>query len=333
MKKQKPKISVIIPIYNVEKYLRRCLDSVINQTFTDWEVICVNDGSPDNSGKIADEYATRDKRFIVYHRKNSGVSNARNYAISHANGEYIMFVDSDDCIHPQTLEILYKFAQQNDADIVSMRYDKKLYNKIKKGADANTEINARNAQMYDTDKIKYKVTSNLINYVTEKNHSFGFWRVRHCYPVVHLYRRELLNGVTFNPDIKISEDFPFITSVLLRCPRSVILTLPLYFYVPNATSALNTADNTKVFDNISRAIISAFNNVATYKVQDDWYNVWSRELLWPFIINCMRSMPSTNHKKIKQRLVEMQNMGVFNNPPNMRARKYKRRIESFISQN
>ena len=98
-------ISVIIPVYNVEKYLRRCLDSVLNQTFSDWQAICVNDGSPDASDKILAEYAARDPRFVVVTKENGGLSDARNAGMEHATGEYIMYLDSDDFIHPQTMEI------------------------------------------------------------------------------------------------------------------------------------------------------------------------------------------------------------------------------------
>ena len=115
-----PKISIIIPVYKVEKYLRRCLDSVLNQTFTDWEAICVNDCSPDNSGAILNEYAARDKRIkVINHKENSGLSASRNTAIEHATGDYVMYLDSDDFIHPQTMEIAYYLAQRDDSDIVS----------------------------------------------------------------------------------------------------------------------------------------------------------------------------------------------------------------------
>ena len=91
-----PKVSVIIPVYNVEKYLQKCLDSVINQTYKNLEIICVDDGSPDNSGGILDAYAQNDSRIIVIHQENAGVSAARNRGLDAATGEYIAFVDSDD---------------------------------------------------------------------------------------------------------------------------------------------------------------------------------------------------------------------------------------------
>lgn len=102
-----PKISVIVPVYNVEKYLHECVDSILTQTFTDFELILVNDGSQDKSGAICDEYAGKDERVIVIHQGNQGQAASRNNAVAEASGEWIHFVDSDDLIHPQMLEILY----------------------------------------------------------------------------------------------------------------------------------------------------------------------------------------------------------------------------------
>ena len=87
-----PAISIIIPMYGVEKYLRRCLDSVLNQTFTDWQAICVDDGSPDKSGEIAEEYAKKDKRFVVIHKENGGLSDARNAGMPYATGDYVLYI-------------------------------------------------------------------------------------------------------------------------------------------------------------------------------------------------------------------------------------------------
>lgn len=97
-----PTISIIVPVYNVEAYLCRCIDSILAQTFTDFELILVDDGSPDNCSSICDEYAKKDSRIVVVHKENGGLSDARNTGLDIAKGEYIGFVDSDDFIHPQT---------------------------------------------------------------------------------------------------------------------------------------------------------------------------------------------------------------------------------------
>ena len=113
-----PKLSVIIPVYNAEEYLNKCIDSVLAQTETDLEVILVNDGSKDNSGIICDEYSKKDSRVKVIHQENQGVSSARNNAFGIAKGEFIGFVDSDDYIHPQMFEKMLTAAENSKSDIV-----------------------------------------------------------------------------------------------------------------------------------------------------------------------------------------------------------------------
>lgn len=112
-----PEISIIIPVYKAEAYLHRCLNSILTQTFTDFELILVDDGSPDNCGAICDEYGRRDRRIRVIHQQNQGQAAARNNAVEQAKGPWICFVDSDDVIHPQMLECLYQAAVQNGANI------------------------------------------------------------------------------------------------------------------------------------------------------------------------------------------------------------------------
>lgn len=112
-------ISIIIPVYNTEKYLRTCLDSVIDQTFTDFEVVLVNDGSTDGSGKICDEYAQKDSRFVVVHKQNEGVAKARLTAFEHSKGELITFIDSDDIVDPEYLSKLSAPILHENADMVS----------------------------------------------------------------------------------------------------------------------------------------------------------------------------------------------------------------------
>ncbi|MDR0914209.1 MAG: glycosyltransferase [Oscillospiraceae bacterium] len=115
-------ISVIIPVYNVEKYLKRCVDSVLAQTYQDFEIILVDDGSTDNGGKLCDEYAALNDRIRTIHQANGGLSAARNTGIDEANGEYISFIDSDDWIAETFLEVLYNTAVNNNADISTVRY-------------------------------------------------------------------------------------------------------------------------------------------------------------------------------------------------------------------
>lgn len=111
-------VSVIIPVYNVEKYLEECVDSVLAQTYTDWEAILVDDGATDSSGRMCDAYAAKDPRIRVIHRENGGLSAARNTGLKAARGEYVYFLDSDDYIEPDTLALLLKTAEREQADVV-----------------------------------------------------------------------------------------------------------------------------------------------------------------------------------------------------------------------
>ena len=117
-------ISVIVPIYNVEEYLNKCLDSILHQTFTNYELILIDDGSTDSSGQIADEYVAKDDRIKVIHKKNGGLSDARNCGLDKATGRYICFIDSDDWIEDTYLEELFSLAKDQEADIVICNYFK-----------------------------------------------------------------------------------------------------------------------------------------------------------------------------------------------------------------
>ena len=123
-----PKISVIVPVYNAEKYLRRCIDSILNQTFTDFEVLLINDGSTDSSGAICDEYAKQDSRVRVFHKENGGVSSARQLGVDKAVGIYSIHIDSDDWISEEMLFAMYNSACENNSDIVLCDYIKESKN-------------------------------------------------------------------------------------------------------------------------------------------------------------------------------------------------------------
>lgn len=333
-----PKISIIIPVYNVEKYLRRCLDSVVNQTFSDWEAICVNDGSPDNSNKILAEYASRDKRFKVINKKNGGLSDARNTGLKKARGKYVLYLDSDDFIHPQALEILNFFANKNDAEMVAFDIDMHAKKEMQKMVDVGQSVccflpSAYNKR-YDIKKIKNKVTDEILFYSTERNDRFGKFIVRHCYPVLKMLDRKLANHNKFIKNI-IMEDFPWWSAVMLSHPRTVIVNMPLYFYTPNVSSILHTSKELRIITSIFYGLNFVHKLYKSNATADEmaYYN---RNFLWPFVIIAYRKIRClTNSKDLKEvrtGLSTLYKKGIFDNPPTMRARKYKRRIEKFISQ-
>lgn len=212
-----PKISVIIPCYKVEKYLSECLDSVLAQTFTDFEVICVNDGSPDKCADILAEYARKDRRIKILSQENQGLSVARNNGLKQAAGDYVCFIDSDDFIHPQYLELAYAAAQKYRADLVSFDFCKGFEEGL-----WQKRYMAGEVQCVVSD------TPFFLGTTKEKN--------RICYNVwTKLYRRQLLDGVEFIPHIHF-EDFPHTYAVLAKNPRTAVLHEKLYFYRINPMS-------------------------------------------------------------------------------------------------
>ena len=203
-----PKISVIVPVYNVEKYLNRCVDSILNQTFEDFELILVNDGSPDNCGNICDEYAQKDNRVKVIHKKNGGVSSARNVGIDIAQGEYIMFVDSDDWINENMLNDMYNMPD-SDMKVSSIRMI---------GKDNSTE--------YIIDTKMYTQEDLLIGFFSE-----AFPIICFCGPCCKLYKKDIIfnNAVRFNEDMSLGEDTYFNLNYIKHC-KSIYTSEQIYYY-------------------------------------------------------------------------------------------------------
>lgn len=206
-----PKISVIIPVYNVERYLPQCLNSVVGQTFQDIEIICVNDGSTDNSGKILEQYASKYCKIKVITKENQGASVARNTGLDIAAGDWISFVDSDDIVHPQMLEIAYKQAVLNNADFVEYKYKEFKTDRVY-------------CDIINEKKIKSKEfdNSSLVTCRKQKfQNTFG--------PCSKLFSRKIVGEKRFIPHIRF-EDYPFVYEVLSEKPRGVYLDAGLYFY-------------------------------------------------------------------------------------------------------
>ena len=156
-------ISVIVPVYNVEKYLRQCLDSVINQTYSDLEILIVDDGSTDSSGAICDEYTAKDNRMKVYHTENHGLSAARNYALDKSHGDYIAFLDSDDWLEKTAMEQFITIAETTSADIVACRFFQEYVDKTIELGGVDTEFIVKGSDILSTMVIDHKLTEDVWN--------------------------------------------------------------------------------------------------------------------------------------------------------------------------
>ena len=198
------KVSVIIPVYKVEKYLEKCIDSVINQSYSNLEIILVDDGSPDNCGKICDKYAKKDNRIRVIHKTNGGLSDARNNGIKIATGNYIAFIDSDDYVTEDYIEYLLKLIIDNNSDIsIVMPYE----------VDENYIVK----KIFKREKI-YNYNSNdaLKTMLYQKKFETSAWG--------KLFKKNVVNGIYF-PTGKIYEDIGTIYKYILRAKKITFSTI------------------------------------------------------------------------------------------------------------
>lgn len=221
----KPKISVIIPVYNTAEYLEKCINCIILQTLSDIEVICINDGSTDNSLDILNTYAKKDKRIIIINQENAGQSVARNIGLDIAQGQYVYFVDSDDTIHEQTLEIMYRVAEKTGCSIVATE-DINQLSKIKE-----------NTQKYQLTEIKYNLHNNPLKHLLNNIWSSSvIWN--------KLYKREVLKGWRFIEGIYF-EDWPFVTCLFSTIDKYATIPYSLYFYNDENVSTVRSTFTTK----------------------------------------------------------------------------------------
>lgn len=196
-----PIVSVIVPVYNAEKYLTQCIDSILAQDFTDFELLLIDDGSKDKSGLICDKYATKDKRVKVFHKENSGVSSTRNLGIDKAQGEYIAFIDSDDYVDSNYLSILTTVT----ADLIVTGY-KKSGNGREQGFGAMKKEYSFNDALYDEHQIPQCLSSILDDTPMRS-------------PWDKLFKREIIKkySIYFDSSIRIAEDAVFVQTYLLHC--------------------------------------------------------------------------------------------------------------------
>lgn len=223
-----PMISVIVPIYKVEPYLIRCIKSIQNQTYTQVEIILVDDGSPDNCGKICEEFAAKDERICVIHKENGGLSDARNAGLSVAKGEYIAFVDSDDYIAPTFLETLYKHLVETDSDVALCSYQVVAGEEVSIKQDKEPLVS-----VYDRKEL-------LLNLYDANHEDATFFIVAWN----KLYKRSLWEQVRF-PKGKIHEDEATTYQVFDLCKKGVYVKVPLYGYFTSDSSITRDAFSLK----------------------------------------------------------------------------------------
>ena len=223
-----PLISIIVPIYNVEVYIRNCVDSILGQTYENLEIILVDDGSPDNCGAICDEYRSKDKRIKVIHKKNGGLSSARNAGIDVASGEYLGFIDSDDWIESDMYEALYNALTYYKADIsVCGRY-------IVEGDRITTISDSEKAQVFTRSEALSELV--LDEYSGMKNFAWD-----------KLYKKELFDDVRY-PEGKYYEDIFTTYKLFAKSNKIVDIKSPKYYYLLREDSICGSNTTSKRYD-------------------------------------------------------------------------------------
>lgn len=230
MNKVEEVVSIIVPVFNAQEYIERCIKSLIKQSINNLEIILVNDGSTDNSLRIMEEYKNIDNRIKIINKKNGGVSTARNTGLMYSNGKYVSFVDSDDWCEEDMFENMYKLAENNNCDIISCGYI--MDNK-----------DGKEVYMYKTVKDIIGVNNNDIGEIIHNSNA--------SFSVAKLYKSKIIkkNNLKFNESLSIGEDAMFVCDYLLHIDSAGIIGKALYHYVRCNNESLSTkyTKNLEVF--------------------------------------------------------------------------------------
>ena len=207
---EEKKISIIIPAYNVEKYIAKCLHSVINQSYKNLDVIVVDDGSKDRTGCIIDDYSAKDNRIRAVHQPNGGLPNARNTGMKYANGDYVMFLDSDDWIEPTCCEVIVSEMQKDKADLVFFEYYKEYKNKTVQ------------MKTYPHEKLIYNRDGGKQEFFLYDMRTITAWG--------KIYSAEILHKCEYNESLRTAEDVEFNYRIYDRVNKAVYIQTPLLHY-------------------------------------------------------------------------------------------------------
>lgn len=242
IKENEPLISIIVPVYNAENFLIKCLDSLANQSYQNLEVIMINDGSTDNSGSICEEYCKKDNRFRVFHKENGGVSSARNRGLKEVSGEYVGFVDPDDWIEPNMFELLQKLAVENNSDISACGYFRETSDGVLKN-----KLSEHKTTVY--------TQTEALNAILDESAFKGFTCNK-------LFSTKTLKNVKFDEEVHFCEDLLFCCEAILNATNFVYDTTPCYHYIMHNTNASQSQFSTKKLTSVQalEKIVSLLKN-------------------------------------------------------------------------
>lgn len=254
------KFSIIVPVYNVEDYLDKCLNSIKEQTYKNFEVIIVNDESPDNSQKIIDKYTKKDQRFKCYNKKNGGVSSARNHGLKYVKGDYLIFIDGDDYIDKYLLEKLNKELEKQNYDMIRFSYSK-----VDESGNIIKEINIKEENNDKNSVIKEILNNELVDVMWLYTYNIDFFKK---------------NKFTFTEG-RIHEDYGLILLILSKAKTMKIINYQGYYYVQRENSIMNSI----TYDKLKRRVDDFYYFYLIHKkeLKDNYID----KLLLSFSASCM----------------------------------------------
>lgn len=272
-----PLISVIVPIYNVETYLPQCINSILESTYTNLEVILVDDGSTDNSNQICDEFKAKDSRCKVIHQINSGLSAARNMGLKEAKGEYISFIDGDDYISPIMLETLYQAIIKDDYSF-SMVYGKQVYKHLIQTISYDTNTTFEHLTIY-----QHELFQNLYGRGNDEVQYQVVWN--------KLYKANTLKDLFFEKTG--TEDTEYNNRVYLRTSKAILVKKELYFWVQRPSSIIHQPINDNFIDRMNSYFL-CFKHIPSDMLS---YQAFCLEKMYKTIINVRYHARHTIYKK------------------------------------
>lgn len=285
-----PQISLIIPLYNAEKYLWPCLDSVSAQTFSDFEVLCVNDGSSDRTEEIVQSFAEKDSRFRLINQKNAGCSMARNKGLKEAKSPYIALLDQDDMLHPQALEVLYYLIKKDNYDVAE------FVNQT-----VPDDFVLQNPPHYDLADIKYQSYNNPFNFYfkNKRGGSVLVWN--------RLYKKDAIAGIEFPQDIQPAEDTIFSLKVMYHTMSIIHTDTKLLYYRDSSTSVMNHGINDKYIKSHANAgKVMADYFLHSNRVQNKREKMILQKYITRFIFKSVISQPLRRLKNSDTRLASLE---------------------------
>lgn len=266
-------VSVIIPVYNVEKYISRCIDSVLTQTYDNYEIILVDDGSKDSSYYICKQYATANKKIKLCHKENGGVSSARNLGLKNANGEYIAFIDADDYVDDNYLKILIGGIEDSDISICG-------YYRV-----CGKTVEARLVEHEITQYNKKQFLEKILNV----QNGFGLCHMK-------LIRHSIIENIMFDEQLKVGEDAFFMANISNKVNCVTYINEPLYYYYFNENSLVRAYNNQYLY-NYYDAMLKMYEYINDNKIQSDSiYNYIAYHVLLILVNYCCNR---SNKEKIK----------------------------------